>query len=271
MIFKCIYFFKTVFYYSDSAIETNTPRNLHDLFSSHQQKELSLALYQSRNDHLDRSSVLNNSSSSSIVPSIVANFSQVPAKTAHRKEISKLRKRVMFSDDLSISHSGCDFGDSDNNTKHEAPFARQCYNRTLSADMQDGNFRPNNWLRGSTGHLNNHKNLQRNSEVYNQLPSNQIKSNSFKNKPLGDNLKGYLSKIMSRPQSNSDSTPDLADPPTSSWMTPGGPRSRSFDSDTTMSGSFHVPKYSLSSEGQGSNPAGCEEFDENVFSNEFDV
>ncbi|WAQ98276.1 PC11X-like protein [Mya arenaria] len=273
----------------DSAIDT--PRDIFQLsFGSHHSSTQHGPLSNSF-----RSNTPHDQSSERMVPIQTANFSQIPAKTAERKELSKLRKsqkRVMFSDDLENSHSsGRSSTMSDpsypDNYLNNGPLSPRRYQRAFSEDTPDRLSRADDWLRRSADSLS----WQQNKEIYNQLPSNQIKSKDFRNKPMGDNIKGYLDKVMARKRSCSlsdnhsqensqghskDSTNVFTVTGRGSQRSGSGLRkSGSLDTDsvltfgqesTTTSGSYHLGSpaqtYSLSSPGS--------EF-ENVFSNEFDI
>ena len=153
------------------------------------------------------------------MPRTAASFSHVPAKTAERKEIGKLKrsnKKVMFSVDLENSQSsgrsstmsGQSIGDISYAPSEPTSPARRL-NRMLSEDsaieLPDRLSRSgsNSWLRRSADNL---KWLQNVDKHYNQLPSNQIKFGSNRvsqDPPMSSNIKTYLNTVMERTRHNS--------------------------------------------------------------------
>jgi len=153
------------------------------------------------------------------MPRTAASFSHVPAKTAERKEIGKLKrsnKKVMFSVDLENSQSsgrsstmsGQSIGDISYAPSEPTSPARRL-NRMLSEDsaieLPDRLSRSgsNSWLRRSADNL---KWLQNGDKHYNQLPSNQIKFGSNRvsqDPPMSSNIKTYLNTVMERTRHNS--------------------------------------------------------------------
>lgn len=145
------------------------------------------------------------------MPKSAASFSKNPIKTAARKEISKLRKcqkRVMFSDDLENSHSS---GRSSTLSTHSNSDISQLndsrspqrFRRMMSEDNSAVRLnRANDWRRSA----DDFSRRPINDRIYNQLPSNQIKfgiGSDFRKKPMGSNIKTYLSKVMEKSKSSS--------------------------------------------------------------------
>lgn len=178
--------------------------------------------------------------SDSVIMSQSVSFSHVPAKTAERKELGKLRrsKRVMFSDDLENSHSSgrsstmstqsfLDLYNVPSNPESPRRFTRML-SEDSAIELPDRVSRTSSWLRRSADNLKWQQNMDR---LYNQLPSNRIKfgtSTDFRNKPIGSNIRTYLTKVMDRTRHNS-----LND-----YQTEDTQRSTGSNNVFTMTGSF---------------------------------
>ncbi|KAH3833363.1 protocadherin beta-15-like [Dreissena polymorpha] len=187
----------------DSAIGHLSPRELY--YSSH------LGHPHQRSPDVSTTDANEVSTYNVVMPKLVPDFSHFPTKTAERKELSKLRlskKRVMFSDDLENSHSSgrsstvSDLVNPDGNHDNRNSVQR-FYNRTISEELPVRLYKSNSWFRRSADNLTLRHNKD-NRDVYNQMPSNLIKSKDFRNKPMGDNIKGYLDRVISRTRTNSD-------------------------------------------------------------------
>lgn len=115
----------------------------------------------------------------------------------------------MFSDDLENSHSS---GRSSTLSTHSNSDISQLndsrspqrFRRMFSEDNSGSAVRlnrANDWRRSA----DDFSRRPTNERIYNQLPSNQIKfgiGSDFRKKPMGSNIKTYLTKVMEKSKAN---------------------------------------------------------------------